>query len=123
MTNEHLEKLMAWMDEYKDVGLSFGEVEDSSTWVIVSFHGLKFAPYKMRLNLANAHGHVESTGDYEINQGGSTCYGTMWDEDDSERRHGDMPFLCWVNHYLARMAKVIRENNDSLMFVGGTYNC
>ena len=122
MSDEHIEIMHAWMDQYDDVGLSFDEVDESSAWVNVTFRSLKYPPYKMKLNLTNPYGHVESSGDFEINRGGLTCYGTMWDEDISERSHSKMPFSDWVDYYLARMAKLIRNDDDSLIFVGGIHN-
>ena len=117
MNHQQLDTLNRWCERFEDVGLEF--TETANGMLKVTFRGRKYAPYKMTINLEKEFGHVESSGDFEQNHGGHTRYGTMWDEDESERQHGTHPFEAWVVYYLERMAKILRGAGDKYRFVGG----
>ena len=119
MTTQHAAMLTQWSERYKDIGLRF--IEQQPGVYQAQYDGLEFPPYKFTLNLNTHVGHVESGGDYEFNYNGHTTYGTMWDQDESDRYHGTLAFEQWVTHYLDRMAKVVRgSTNTALRWVSGT---
>ena len=92
MEIEHLKIFHKWMDEYEQLGLGFAEIHGRPDWFKVYYRTATYPPYKMEINLSRSCGHVESGGDYESNHGGSTAYGTMWDESPDERYHSEMPY-------------------------------
>ena len=121
MEIEHLKIFHKWMDEYEQLGLGFAEIPGRPDWFKVYYRTATYPPYKMEINLSRSCGHVESGGDYESNHGGSTTYGTMWDESPDERDRSEMPFMDWVAHYLQRMSEAIRTKGKRCAFVSGTH--
>ena len=117
MTDEHLATLMRWMDLYEDIGLGFEPVNGDTHKA--TYKGMKYPPLSLEINLITRYGHVESGGDFETNHNGSTRFGTMWDEDESERYYSSMPFEDWVEHYLKKMENIICGVERG--WVGGTY--